>query len=89
MEGEEVSPPLEWTISRVCEEFHCLPSEAAREIMEDPAQMAFDIMELRAYARAKEALDNAKNSKDVPKGVLVDRVWEIEHELLKRRKEGK
>ena len=86
MEGENVDPPIEWTISRVCEEFHCLPTEAMQEIMNDPSHMAFDVMELRAYASAKEALDNAKRPEDVPKSKAVDRVWEITHELLVRGK---
>ncbi len=45
--------------------------------MDDPSQMAFDIMELRAYARAKEALDTAKNESDVPKSAMVEQVWAV------------
>lgn len=70
----------------MCEEFHCLPSQAVRELMDDPSQIALDIMELRAYARAKECLDNAKDPKDVPDHPMIDRVFEIQAELLKRRR---
>ena len=90
MEGEG-HPPFEWVVSRVCEEFNCLPSQAIREIMTDPSQMAFDIIELRSYARAKEILDNAKDAKEIPDSPAIDRVWEIYHivedrELLERQK---
>ena len=87
MGGEDVNPPFEWAVSRICEEFHCLPSEAMKEIMDDPSQMAFDIMELRAYAAAKEALDNAKKESDIPKSPMVEKVWEVIGELVKRQKE--
>ena len=64
-----------------------MPSEAMKEIMDDPSQMAFDIMELRAYAAAKEALDNAKKESDIPKSPMVEKVWEVIGELVKRQKE--
>lgn len=89
MEGDPVLLPYEWVISRVCEEFHCLPSQAVRELMNDPANLALDIMEFRAYARAKELLDNAKRPEDVPNSPLIEQVFLVQHELLKRRKEGK
>ena len=53
--------------------------------MDDPAQLSLDIIELRAYAKAKEVLDNAKDSKDVPDHPLIDQVFLIQHELMKRR----
>lgn len=87
MEGEG-EPPWEWIVSRVCEEFGCLPSDAVRELMDDPAGLALDVMELRAYARAKEALDSAKKAGDEPTGPMADMVWEVMSELLKRRKRG-
>ena len=51
--------------------------------MNDPAQMALDIMELRAYARAKECLDNAKDPKDVPDHPMIDQVFLVQFELAK------
>ena len=75
--------PFEWMVSRVCEEFHCLPSQAVRELMNDPRRMALDILHLRGYAYAKDALDNAKSSKDIPKGVNIQQVMEIQAELMK------
>ncbi len=79
--------PFEWIISRVCEEFNCLPSQAYREIMNDPSQMVFDIMELRSYARAKEILDNAKKEEDIPNSPAIDQVWMVQEELARRQKE--
>jgi hypothetical protein len=41
-------------ISRVCQEFKCLPSEAQRELTRDP-YLVFDILELRHYAQMRDA----------------------------------
>lgn len=79
-------PPFEWLVSRVCEEFHCLPSEAVNELMDDPSHMALDIIELRAYAVAKNMLDKAQSDKDIPDGPIIDRVFEIQAEVLKRKR---
>ena len=65
-----------------------MPSEALKELLDDPKQMALDILELRAYARAKEVLDNAKRPEDVPHSPMIDRVFLIQHEILKRKKAG-
>ncbi|MDD5502587.1 MAG: hypothetical protein PHH26_03885 [Candidatus Thermoplasmatota archaeon] len=61
---------------------------AEKELLDDPKQMALDILELRAYARAKEILDNAKRSEDVPDNPMIDRVFLIQHEILERKKAG-
>jgi len=45
-----------------------------------------DILEFRSYARTKEIIDNAKDPKDVPDHPMVDQVFLIQHELLKRRR---
>ena len=75
-------------MSRVCEEFHCLPLVAVQELMEDPQQLALDVMELRAYSRAKDALDQAKSAKEEPKGPAAEWVWRVQAELLRRRRQG-
>lgn len=41
------------------------------------------IASLRNYARAKEALDNAKSEADVKRNSLTDKVWEIQMEIMK------
>lgn len=87
MEGEEVEPPFEWIVSRICEEFSCLPSEALRELLDDPNNMALDIIELRAYARTKQQIDDARKQEDMPSGPLADLVWQVQHEIVRRRRE--
>ena len=52
-------------------------------------QMAFDIIELRAYARAKHILDNAKSEKDVPVSGIIDQVWDIQAEIFKRKRQAR
>lgn len=86
MQGEG-DAPFEWLVSRACEEFSCLPSQAVRELLDDPQQLALDVMELRAYARTKDALDNAKRPEDEPSGPMVEVVWDVMNELLRRRRE--
>ena len=90
MEGAQA--PEQWLVSRVCEEFGCLPSEAIVEIEEGPTQLVLDIMELRAYANAKQVVDQvyeaAKRAAqtggempDVPETPMIKRVVEIMREL--------
>jgi len=55
--------------------------------MEQPLFLTLDILDLRAYARAKSALDNAKDKDQVPTGPMVDLVWEVMAELHRRRLE--
>lgn len=46
-----------WWISRVCEEFHCLPDVAEQWLEDDGDQRLVDILMLRSYARAKAVYD--------------------------------
>lgn len=74
-------------ISRVCEEFHCLPSEAARELDRCEA-LVFAVLEMRTYAQTKQAIDDAEASdgqRDAPKGPMADMVYEIEYDIYKAR----
>ena len=41
-----------WIVSRISQEFHCLPQVAERLWLDDPADTAVRIMELRSYAAA-------------------------------------
>lgn len=76
--------PKEWLLSRICEEFQCTPDVALRQ----DASLALDIMELRAYAQAKAALEQAKSEQDVPKSPMVDRVFEVKQEIRRRQQDG-
>ena len=60
----------EWLIGRVCEEFHCRPSEALNEDFATVMQ----IMTRRAYRDAKAVLDNTDNEKDLPNSPVLDEV---------------
>ena len=44
-------------LSRFCEEFHCLPSQAWREVRRLPHGMLHTILEYRLYAAAYVAYD--------------------------------
>jgi hypothetical protein len=78
-----VQPPFEWIVSRVCEEFDCLPSQAMRELELGDADLVFDILDLRAYARTKEMVDHAKSPGDVKVTPLVQDVFDIQQELMR------
>ena len=53
-------------ISRVCEEFGCLPSAAEAELNRQPVGWLEEIIEARRYAETKRAFDGAKDKRDVP-----------------------
>ena len=72
-------------ISRICEEFDCLPSVA----IEEPLELVLDILELRGYARAKELLENCEDEGDLPNSPSIDLVWMVQHELMRQKKEGR
>lgn len=81
----EGPPPEEWIISRVCEEFHCLPSQAVRELEHGDAPLLFTILELRAYARAKAELDSTDDQSKVKVTPAIALVCEIEAEAFDNR----
>lgn len=55
--------------------------------MSEPWELCWRIIELRQYARVKEAVDRADSDARMPKGPMSDLVFEIEAELLKERRE--
>ena len=73
-------------VSRVCEEFGCLPSQAVRELYEGPSQLVLDIMELRAYVAAKAVVEQGG---DLPATPMVRRVMEIREVLDRMEAEGR
>ena len=44
-------------ISRICEEFHCLPDQAEALWLDDEQGRVAEILTLRSYARAKSEYD--------------------------------
>ena len=74
-------------ISRVCEEFGCLPTEALRELEQAPRGLIADILDLRAFTATKAALDRAKpGSGDAPTGPMADRVHAVIKDIADERK---
>lgn len=66
-------------MGRVCEEFNCLPSQAIRELENDAVDgVVMRIIEMRAFARAKEAYDRVEEEADMPTGKMVQLVKEID-----------
>lgn len=83
LDGEDVEPPFSWLLSRVCEEFSCTPSQAYREIMDDPTSSAMEIMRLRGYARAYDKVMQARKQKQgEPSGPDVEIVYLTQHEVV-------
>ena len=59
--------PETYYLSRICEEFGCLPSEAERELRRQPVGWLEEIIEARHYAKAKSVYDKAENKSAVTK----------------------
>lgn len=71
--------PIEHYIGRLCEEFHCLPSEAWEELMRVPVGTLEQVIEYRAFAAAFWARRHQQNPKE--KSEMWQMVERIEHEL--------
>ncbi|HXG56672.1 MAG TPA: hypothetical protein VNJ03_14945 [Vicinamibacterales bacterium] len=83
--------PFAFWIGRLCEEFTCVPSVAYREWLHAPAGLLEDVIEARAYARAKEMTDAADTSearKRLPQTPLFQLVKEIEFALVRGEIDG-
>lgn len=64
--------PFEHFLGRLCEEFHCLPSEAWAEVQRMPVGFLEQVIEYRGYAAAKAVIDrNPKAAAGWPLGELV------------------
>ena len=77
--------PEEWWLSRLCEEFNCLPSDALREVMRAPFGLLERIIESRAYAYMKRQWENAETAEAVQRlgdTELLRLVQTIEAELI-------
>ena len=74
-------PPQEWIISRVCEEFGCLPDAARRAMEQDSGGSIFQIMDYRSLANAKTRLDSA-DAKNTPTDKSATRYLQLQMELV-------
>ncbi len=75
--------PVTVWIGRLCEEFHCLPSEAWEEMRRHPDGWLETLIEARAYTRAKAVVDSAKKPEDIPREPIYGLVREIEFALVR------
>lgn len=81
-------PPDEWLISRVCEEFHCRPSDAQRELDHDTG-LVWTILRLRSLAAAKREIDTAAaQNRDITKTMTpaIRQVLSLEAEAAMQRR---
>lgn len=76
---------MTWWISRLCEEFHCLPSAALAEWQRAPDGLLEEIVEARAFAAAKGVVDRAKDKMEIPDTPMTALVQEIEFALARER----
>lgn len=87
LDGDPDAPvPWEWWVSRLCEEFHCLPSQALREWWAAPVGLLETILEYRAFAAAKAIVDAADRLEDIPQTPMTTLVQEVEFALAKQRR---
>lgn len=70
-------------MSRLCEEFGCLPSQVEAELATAHGWEAIGILLDRAYARAKALFDGARSADDLPDTPIMDLVKEIDLELAR------
>ncbi len=73
----DAAAPYAWLVSRVCEEFHCLPKDAETAIEEDEEGLIFEVMDLRALAATKREFDHA-----VEQGKTIDQPSPMMRELM-------
>lgn len=85
MEGE--SPPEEWTLAVMSDWFPTTPLFGGT-LLDWPYAVVSGIAELRSFAQAREAVRQAKSLDDAPDGPMVDWVFKVQKELLRRRAEG-
>ncbi len=74
------TPPEEWLLGVICEEFGCLPSQALAE----PIQPALEILRLRNYARAFTEFEGATTERP-PSDSARDLVGGVLAYLLEKR----
>ena len=74
-----------WIISRIAEDFHCLPHVAERLLLDDPTDTAIRIMELRNYVAAFRSYQAADG--DIKKleatetmDLVIDNVFRLKQE---------
>lgn len=64
-----------------------MPSVALRELERD-RELVFEILDMRAYAHIKQAIERAKSEDDIPKSPMVEIVADNMIELMKEGTES-
>jgi hypothetical protein len=75
-------------VALIAERFHVLPSQAARELENDPTQLAIYCIELLSYAEMHSAAKNAKDEHSLDRwrgNDLMERVLGTMADLQKER----
>lgn len=73
--------PFPYWLGRLCEEFHCLPSQAYQEWLRTPCGLLEEIIEARVFVAAKAIYDRAHSAKDIPQEPIYDLIREVDFEL--------
>lgn len=68
-------------MSRICEEFHCLPDAARRALETDTAGSIFQILDYRSLASAKSRIDHA-DTKNVPTDAAATRYLQLQMKIV-------
>ena len=88
LDGDPSAPqPFDWWLSRVCEEFHCLPDAALIAHGRLPVGTIERIIEARAYAATMQLLKDGK-VKDLPDTDLTALAQEIEFQLVREERDA-
>lgn len=75
--------PVTFWLSRLCEEFSCLPGAAYRAWLEAPVGLLEEILEARAYASAKRIYEAATNKQEIPSSPIMDLVRTVSFDLAR------
>jgi hypothetical protein len=79
--------PLAYYVSRVCEEFACVPSVALAEVDRLPAGFLEDVIEARSFGVAYDIVQRSE-PKDIPDTPMVKLVQEIDLDVALREMKG-
>lgn len=66
-----------WFVSQVCEEFGYGPRAALAEIEHCPRTLLLDILEFRAFARTKQAIETAGQRTDEGASAVLQRLYDM------------
>jgi len=72
-----------WIISRICEEFGCLPDAARRALDDDCNGSIFHLLDFRSLANAKQRIETAGKG-DRPTDAAATRYTRLQMEAVGR-----